>query len=160
MRLPLVLGLVLLVLLLTFREGFGTEATTTGTTTGGSSTAALGPTNQTSAKKGVWGPILVGKGTPATPQTSGANGDGSYPELMGGLGDQAPTALVNGVGVVPAGRALTWTPPGAVGPENVLPSDLLAAADPYRLSRSFSSANYAPKQEPAPFLTDFTAFQK
>lgn len=130
--------------------------TTTGTTTGGSSTS-LGPTSGVvggGSKQGVWGPVVTGKGTPSTSTTANGGPGMGYPELMGGRSASGnPSTMLEGVGIVPPSISSTWMLglSGATLPET---------ADPYRLSRSFSSATYSPKQEPAPFLTDFGAFQK
>jgi hypothetical protein len=40
------------------------------------------------------------------------------------------------------------------------PGDMDVVPDPFRVNRNFSTASYSSKNEPVPFLTDFSAFFK
>jgi hypothetical protein len=155
--------------------GAGGVATTTGNTTGGSSTSSLGPNNllpKTSAMGGrnVFGPIFTSLG-----MASGIQGDSSktnkYPQLLGP--DPKPSTRIEGVGVVAPSKSYTLAKDGSLPssaqtgsdensrflPNSRVPGDQ-EGTDPYRVSQSYLSSRGSYKNEPVPFLTDFSAFQK
>jgi hypothetical protein len=122
----------------------------------------------------VFGPIFTSMGT----LTSGANGVDSsstntYPHLMGG-GDFKPSTRIEGVGIVPPSKNYTLTTDGSLPtaaqtgsdpsnkylPGSRVPGDQDLISDPYRVSQSYLASRGSYKAEPAPFLTNFSAFQK
>jgi hypothetical protein len=144
-------------------------------TTGGTSGNLIGPTSggQSRSGKNIWGPVFSGFGESAAGEGGDSTKTKSYPNLLGGMmGRQS--ARIDGVGIVPPSQ------PGFGLDLGVLPStaslgtdanarflpfsrpqaDAGFSADPYRLSKSFSTANYSPQPDPVPFLTDFSAFFK
>lgn len=153
------------------------------TTTGGSSGNLIGPTSGGVGKTGknVWGPVFVGLG-----ESSAEGGDSTksnaYPNLLGGMmGRQS--SRIDGVGIVsPSQPGLTSSggsggfglDMGAMPSLSSLGTEANArflpfsrpgadpgfTADPYRLSKSYSTKNYSPENDPVPFLTDFSAFFK
>jgi len=157
--------------------GSGGVATTTGNTTGGSSTSSLGPNNllpKTSAMggRGVFGPLFTALGGDGS---GGINGDSSktnqYPQLLGP--DPKPSTRIEGVGVVPPSKSYTLANDGSLPspaqlgcsensrflPTSRVPGDQ-EGTDPYRVSQSYLASRGSYKNEPVPFLTDFSAFQK
>jgi hypothetical protein len=156
--------------------GVGSAAATmSGSTTGGSSTSSLGPTSGTTGASGqrVFGPVFTARGA------GGMDGGDSsktntYPELMGGRGGAAPSTKVDGLGIVSPSKNWLLTTDGSLPsmdslgasemskyfPTSRTPGDMDLIPDPYRLSRNFSTSSYSSKTEPAPFLTDFSAFLK
>jgi len=154
----------------------GELATTTGTTTGGSSTSSRGPTNGTTGASGqrVFGPVFTGRGEGGNPNGGDSTQTNQYPELMGGRGGAPPSTKVEGAGIVPPSKNWLLTTDGSLPsscslgadanskffPTSRCPGDMDLIPDPYRVSRNFSTASYSSKTEPAPFLTDFSAFLK
>ena len=153
----------------------GGLGTLTGSSTGGSSTSSMGPTSGTTGASGqrVFGPVFTARGA------GGMDGGDSsktntYPELMGGRGGAAPSTKVDGAGIVPPSKNWLLTTDGSLPsmdslgasemskyfPTSRTPGDMDLIPDPYRLSRNFSTSSYSSKTEPAPFLTDFSAFLK
>lgn len=119
--------------------------------------------------KQVFGPQFTGRG-----EVSGVSGMDSsktnqYPELLGG-GNAKPSTRVEGAGITNPSRNFEGSLPTTAGlgadenskylPFSRQPGDMDVIPDPYRVSQSFSSANYGFKTEPVPFLTDFSSFQK
>jgi hypothetical protein len=151
-------------------------STTTGSSTGGSSTSSMGPTsgNSGSRDKQVFGPVFTARGD-GNPGGNGGDStqNNTYPELMGGRSG-TPSTKVAGAGVVPPsknwllsvdGSLPSWDSLGSADmskyfPTARTPGDMDLIPDPYRLSRNFSTSSYSSKTEPAPFLTDFSAFLK
>lgn len=154
----------------------GGMGTTTGSSTGGSSTSSMGPTsgNSGARAKQVFGPVFTARGTSSS---GGAAGDSTqtntYPELMGGRSTGVSTN-VEGAGIVAPSKNWLLTTDGSLPswdslgsadlskyfPTSRTPGDMDLIPDPYRLSRNFSTSSYSSKTEPAPFLTDFSAFLK
>ena len=154
----------------------GGMGTITGSSTGGSSTSSMGPTsgNAGSRSKQVFGPVFTSRGEGGNPGNGGdSTKSNNYPELMGGRGGGVSTKIA-GAGVVPPsknwlltndGSLPSWESLGAMDmskyfPTSRTPGDMDLIPDPYRLSRNFSTSSYSSKTEPAPFLTDFSAFLK
>jgi hypothetical protein len=121
------------------------------------------------ANNQIWGPPFSGLGRPRN-WGDGGDGSGRYPNLLGPPRQQAP--YMTGVGVVPpsasSSMAGTLPPPGSTGsdpmaaflPYSRQPGDQDRIPDPYRVSQSYSPSSNSSKNEPVPFLTDFSAFLK
>jgi hypothetical protein len=156
--------------------GVGSAAATmSGTTTGGSSTSSLGPTSGTTGASGqrVFGPVFTARGAGGGMDGGDSSKTNTYPELMGGRGGAASTK-VDGAGIVSPSKNWLLTTDGSLPsmdslgasemskyfPTSRTPGDMDLIPDPYRLSRNFSTSSYSSKTEPAPFLTDFSAFLK
>ena len=149
----------------------GGMGTTTGSSTGGSSTSSMGPTSGNRSKQ-VFGPVFTAQGASSGGPTADSSKTNKYPELMGGRTDSS--TRIEGVGVVDPSKNWKLTQDGSLPSEDSLgatgaskffptsrsPRDMDLIPDPYRLSRNFSTASYSSKTEPAPFLTDFSAFLK
>ena len=152
----------------------GSAGTGTGSSTGGSSTSSMGPTsgNSGTRSKQVFGPVFTAQGPSAGGPTADSSRTNRYPELMGGMTDTS--TRIEGVGVVEPSKNWKLTMDGSLPPAcstgsdsgsslfptSRCPGDMDLIPDPYRLSRNFSTASYSSKTEPAPFLTDFSAFLK
>ena len=146
----------------------GTPENPGANTTGGSSTTNWGGGGGDASSR-VWGPPFGGTGTPRNLSGGGGGGDG-YPTLLGPPSDSS--AYWAGVGVVPPSKntllkgslpssASTGSDPmSGFLPYSRQPGDQDLIADPYRVAQSYSTANYSSKNEPVPFLTDFSAFLK
>ena len=150
-------------------------ASMTGTTTGGSSTSSLGPTNLPPGTKGarvVYGPEWKGLGEGGA---GGAGGDSSktrsYPVLLGP--EPVASTRIDGVGIVAPSQnyllGISGSLPslgslGATEASKYLPyartPNTEPSIDPWRVSSSFSTASYSQKTDPVPFLADFSAFQR
>lgn len=147
------------------------------TTTGGGSTSMRGPTSGGPANRlrQVFGPVFTERGNEVSAGGNG-NGDSSqtniYPELLGGQIDRS--SRIPGVGVVPPSKNWTIANDGSLPskssmgsddmarffPFSRMPGDMDIVPDPYRVAKTFSQSSYSSKTEPAPFLTDFSAFLK
>jgi hypothetical protein len=154
----------------------GGMGTLTGSSTGGSSTSSMGPTsgNTGNRSKQVFGPVFTSRGEGGNPGNSGdSTKTNNYPELMGGQSTTASTKIPGAGIVAPSknwlltmdGSLPSWDSLGASEmskyfPTSRTPGDMDLIPDPYRLSRNFSTSSYSSKTEPAPFLTDFSAFLK
>ena len=152
----------------------GGLGTGTGSSTGGSSISSMGPTsgNSGTRSKQVFGPVFTAQGPSAGGPTADSSRTNRYPELMGGMTDTS--TRIEGVGVVDPSKNWKLAQDGSLPSEDSLgatgaskffptsrsPGDMDLIPDPYRLSRNFSTASYSSKTEPAPFLTDFSAFLK
>lgn len=112
----------------------------------------------------VWGPRTTGLGTPRN-FGSGGDGDGQYPTLLGP--PRKTSGYMTGVGVLgdkpgadlPSSASLGSDPLSGFLPFSRQPGDQELIADPYRVAQSYSASSYSSKNEPVPFLTDFSAFQ-
>jgi len=149
------------------------QATVTGTSTGGTTASSLGATSNPNLTGGtaVWGPQYTGKGQPPNNNTSVDPSQLNYPQLLGGMNGKSGT-LVPGVGVVAPSKnvqlAQSGQLPTSAGlgsdensqylPYSRTPGDQDLVPNPYK--GEFSSSNYSVKNEPVPFLTDFSAFMK
>ena len=154
----------------------GGMGTLTGSSTGGSSTSSMGPTsgNSSTRSKQVFGPVFTSRGEGGNPGDGGdSTKTNNYPELMGGQSATASTKIPGAGIVAPSknwlltmdGSLPSWDSLGASDmskyfPTSRTPGDMDLIPDPYRLSRNFSTSSYSSKTEPAPFLTDFSAFLK
>jgi type IV pilus biogenesis protein CpaD/CtpE len=152
--------------------GSGGSATTTGTTTGGSSASSPGPNNllPTMGGRNVFGPLFTSLG-----DSSAQGGDSSktnkYPALLGP--NPKPSTRIEGAGIVDPSKNYTLANDGSLPtgahtgsdensrflPTSRVPGDM-DVVDPYRTSQSFQASSYSFKNEPVPFLTDFSAFQR
>jgi hypothetical protein len=83
------------------------------------------------------------------------NGDG-YPGLLG----PPPTGPKAGKNNLPSSASLGTDPLSGFLPFSRQPGDQELIPDPYRVSQSYSPSSYSSKNEPVPFLTDFSAFFK
>jgi hypothetical protein len=106
----------------------------------------------------VWGPPFSGLGSPR--DLSGGNGDGGdgYPSLLGPppQGDK----YWSDRGRMPSSGSLGSDALSGFLPFSRQPGDMDLIPDPYRVSQSYSPSSYSSKNEPVPFLTDFSAFLK
>jgi hypothetical protein len=155
--------------------GAGGSATTTGNTTGGSSTSSPGPNNLlplTSSMGGrnVFGPLFTSLGKGGGPQGDSSKTN-EYPQLLGP--DPTPSTRIEGAGVVSPSKNYTMTKDGTLPsaaqtgsnegsqylPNSRVPGDQ-EGTDPYRVSQTYLASRGSYKNEPVPFLTDFSAFQK
>ena len=150
-----------------------------GNTTGGSSTSSIGPNSGGGGdrRKQIFGPEFTsigdGAGDPARDPARDSSKTTVYPKLLGG-GETKPTTRIEGAGIVPPSKNWQLKMDGSLPsfgglgsnedskylPTSRVPGDMEKIADPYRVSQSYSAANYSFKTEPVPFLTDFSAFQK
>lgn len=114
----------------------------------------------------IWGPKTTGLGTPRNFGDGDGSGAGRYPTLLGPPRTSSP--YMTGVGVVgasqagvtlPSSASLGSDPLSAFLPFSRQPGDQELVTDPYRVAQSYSPASYSSKNEPVPFLTDFSAFQ-
>jgi hypothetical protein len=136
-----------------------------GTTTGGGQATASSGRGFGIANNQIWGPPFSGLGRPRNWNESG-DGSGRYPNLLGPPRQQAP--YMSGVGVVPPTRSMDLPSSTSLGsdpmsgflPFSRQPGDQDRIPDPYRVSQSYSPASNSSKNEPVPFLTDFSAFLK
>lgn len=161
----LVLVLVLFALLL-MKSREGVDETLTGPT--GPATQPVGVAKASdmyasAPKAPVFGPEFVGYGTPSRDGTGG-DGDGTktrtYPELLGGKAPAGPTGPQSSV-VLPPLSSLGLDGDARFLPYSRTPGDMDRIPDPYRVSQSWLPSRYSySKTEPAPFLTDFSAFLK
>jgi hypothetical protein len=134
--------------------------TTTGPAAGGPMARGFGTANNR-----IWGPPFSGFGRLRN-WGDGGDGSGRYPNLLGPPRERAP--YMSGVGVVPPSQSAILPPPGSTGsdpmaaylPYSRQPGDRELIPDPYRVSQSYSPASHSSKNEPVPFLTDFSAFLK
>jgi hypothetical protein len=128
---------------------------------GGSYAPAYGSSNNmgeaSSYDNRVWGPPFVGTGVG---RDYGGDGDGDvYPNLLGPPPNR-PT--LSGT----TGRNYSLPSSGSMGadflsrflPFSRQPGDMDVIPDPYRVSQSYSPSSYSSRNEPVPFLTDFSAF--
>lgn len=110
-------------------------------------------------RKQVFGPLFtsVGDGGNFGSSTNGKDTSktNQYPELLGGLGEKR----IEKSGM-PTSAGLGSNEDSKYLPTSRVPGDMEKIPDPWRVSQSFSAANYSFKTEPVPFLTDFSAFQK
>jgi hypothetical protein len=138
--------------------GSGGNAVMTGNTTGGSSDTSLGSTAGGGGyrRKQIFGPLFTSRGEGAGSGSSGnSTKDNVYPELLGG--GFPKNSDTSGL---PSSAGLGSDEASKYFPTSRVPGDMDLIPDPYRVSQSFSASNYSVKNEPVPFLTDFSAFQK
>jgi hypothetical protein len=154
-------------------SAIASQANVTGTTTGGTTASSLGPTSNPNTSRGtnVWGPQGNGTGEAPNNNTSVNPNQMKYPQLLGGMGGKSGT-MIPGVGVVPPSKNVELVKSGQLPtsaglgsnensqylPYSRTPGDQDLVPNPYK--GEFSSSNYSVKNEPVPFLTDFSAFMK
>lgn len=129
---------------------------------------APSPPAEPSQKSKIYGPQFTGLGTP-DPNSGAGNGNGGsgqYPEIWGGGGSKGGpggTGAAGGQG----GSSIVMPPLSSLGldsnamyfPYSRSPGDMDLVPDPYRVAQSWLPSRYSyNKTEPAPFLTDFSAF--
>jgi hypothetical protein len=109
--------------------------------------------------KQVFGPLFtgIGEGGAITDDSSSRN---RYPELLGGRGNGAPKKNEDEKGAMPTIGGLGGLGSSRFFPFSRVPGDMEKIPDPYRVSQTFTAANYSFKTDPVPFLTDFSAFFK
>jgi hypothetical protein len=118
------------------------------------------------ANNQIWGPPFSGFGNLRNWGDGDGSGSGRYPIVLGPPREESP--YMSGVGVVPGSQTPDLPPPGSTGsdpmaaflPYSRQPGDKELIPDPYRVSQSYSPASNSSKNEPVPFLTDFSAFLK
>ena len=123
----------------------------------GSSSPAAASTGSKFSQR-IWGPQFNELG----PRTGDGNGDTTktttYPQLLGG--DAGKYEGGDGSKIqLPSLGSLGLNADANFFPFSRSPGDMELIADPYRVSSMFSAASYSPTPAPAPFLTDFSAFQ-
>ena len=155
------------------------SSTSAGGTTGGSSTSSSAPNSggtpggSSDRTKQVFGPTFTGRGEGGGVTGADSSKTNQYPELMGGGNTKPSTRTPGGDitspskswqlsmnGSLPSSASLGTDENSKFLPFSRQPGDMELIPDPYRVSQSFSSANYGFKTEPLPFLTDFSAFQR
>jgi hypothetical protein len=109
--------------------------------------------------KQVFGPLFtgIGEGGAITDDSSSRN---RYPELLGGRGNGVPKKNEDEKGAMPTIGGLGGLGSSRFFPFSRVPGDMEKIPDPYRVSQTFTAANYSFKTDPVPFLTDFSAFFK
>jgi hypothetical protein len=151
--------------------GVGTSAgTSEGNTTGGASTTSFGPNSGSGTGGAVWGPAFTSFGSLLGGDTGDSTTTTQYPILLGGI--TKPSTRLDGVGItepssswqlslsgqLPSMDSLGANAGSQFLPYSRTPGDQDIIPDPFRVSQQFSAASYSSRQEPAPFLTDFSAF--
>ena len=138
-------------------------APTPGNTTGGSSTRSLEPEQGGGGdrRKQIFGPLFTSIGDGGNVDGGDSSKTNKYPELLGG-GMMAPVKgrQLTKDGSLPSTAGLGSDEDSKYLPTSRVPGDMEKIADPWRVSQSFSAANYSFKTDPVPFLTNFSAFQK
>jgi hypothetical protein len=119
-----------------------------------------------------FGPLYTSLGEIAA-QGGDSSKSNKYPTLLGP--NPKPSTRIEGAGVVDPSKNYTLANDGSLPssahtgsdensrflPTSRVPGDMdLVAADPYRTSQSFQASSYSLRNEPVPFLTDFSAFQR
>jgi hypothetical protein len=144
------------------------------TTTGGSTTSMQGPTSGGAANRlrQVFGPQFTERGNQVPPNDGDSSQTNVYPELLGGKVDSSTRIPGAGItapsknwqlannGSLPSKTSMGSDEMSRYFPFSRSPGDMDIIPDPYRVAQTFSTSSYASKTEPAPFLTDFSAFQK
>ena len=144
------------------------------TTTGGSTTSMQGPTTGGAANRlrQVFGPQFTERGNQVPPNDGDSSQTNVYPELLGGKVDSS--SRIPGAGITAPSKNWQLANNGSLPPKTSMgsdemsryfpfsrsPGDMDIIPDPYRVAQTFSTSSYASKTEPAPFLTDFSAFQR
>lgn len=122
--------------------------------------------------KQVFGPQFTEVGNAVGGGTGDSSQTNVYPELLGGMIDTSTRIPGAGIGNPSANWSLAnnGSLPNAQSmgadqmsryfPFSRTPGDMDVIPDPYRVAQTFSTSSYSSKTEPAPFLTDFSAFLK
>lgn len=123
--------------------------------------AAPAPARKPDRLRQVFGPQFTERGNAVSTDTGDSSKSNVYPELIGGTLGRAPdtSSRTPGAGITfPSTSSLGLGDISRYFPFSRTPGDLDVIPDPYRLSKTFSASSYSSKTEPAPFLTDFSAF--
>jgi len=131
----------------------------------GSGSAGAGSSGSTAGSGGgdrlkqVFGPLYtsIGSGGLITDDSTKTS---RYPELLGGGGNGVPNKNQDQKGSMPTIGGLGALESSRFFPFSRVPGDMDKIPDPYRVSQTFTAANYSFKTDPVPFLTDFSAFFK
>lgn len=125
---------------------------------------APSPAAEPSQKSRIYGPLFTGLGTPdPNGRGNGGGGSGQYPEIWGGGGSKGGAGGTGAAG----GSSIVMPPLSSLGldanamyfPYSRSPGDMDLIPDPYRVAQTWLPSRYSyNKTEPAPFLTDFSAF--
>jgi len=132
----------------------------TGGTNGMSGTPSTGETTGGGDRlRQVFGPLYtsIGSGGLITDDSTTTS---RYPELLGGGGNGVPKKNEDEKGAMPTIGGLGGLGSSRFFPFSRVPGDMEKIPDPYRVSQTFTAANYSFKTDPVPFLTDFSAFFK
>lgn len=123
-----------------------------------SNTSGMTPTTAGDRLKQVFGPLYtsIGSGGLITDDSTKTS---RYPELLGGGGNGVPSKK-DDKGLIPTAGGLGALESSRFFPFSRVPGDMEKIPDPYRVSQTFTAANYSFKTDPVPFLTDFSAFFK
>ena len=124
-------------------------------TTGGTTSETTGGGDRL---RQVFGPLYtsIGSGGLITDDSTKTS---RYPELLGGGGNGVPSKK-DDKGLIPTAGGLGSLESSRFFPFSRVPGDMEKIPDPYRVSQTFTAANYSFKTDPVPFLTDFSAFFK
>ena len=137
-------------------SGSGSAGSGSGSGSAGSGSVGMGGGDRL---KQVFGPLFtgIGEGGTITDDSSSRN---RYPELLGGRGNGVPKKNEDEKGAMPTIGGLGGLGSSRFFPFSRGPGDMEKIPDPYRVSQTFTAANYSFKTDPVPFLTDFSAFFK
>lgn len=137
----------------------------TGTASSAGSSSMSRPSITPSQKSKIYGPEFTELGSPIG-NGNGRGSSGQYPEIWGGGGTDS-NAMVGtssqggGSVVMPPMSSLGLDSNAMYFPYSRTPGDMDKIPDPYRVSQTWLPSKYGyNKTEPAPFLTDFSAFLK
>jgi hypothetical protein len=120
----------------------------------------------------VFGPQFTERGNQVPPNDGDSSQTNVYPELLGGKVDSSSRIPGAGItapsknwqlannGSLPSKTSMGSDEMSRYFPFSRSPGDMDIIPDPYRVAQTFSTSSYASKTEPAPFLTDFSAFQR
>jgi hypothetical protein len=127
--------------------------------TGGTSLMSGTPSTGGDRLRQVFGPLYtsIGSGGLITDDSTTTS---RYPELLGGGGNGVPKKNEDEKGAMPTIGGLGGLGSSRFFPFSRVPGDMEKIPDPYRVSQTFTAANYSFKTDPVPFLTDFSAFFK
>jgi hypothetical protein len=138
--------------------GSGSAGSSSSGSSAGSGSGSVGMGGGDRLKQ-VFGPLFtgIGEGGTITDDSSSRN---RYPELLGGRGNGVPKKNEDEKGAMPTIGGLGGLGSSRFFPFSRVPGDMEKIPDPYRVSQTFTAANYSFKTDPVPFLTDFSAFFK
>lgn len=136
--------------------GSSSSGSSAGSGSAGSSGIGMGGGDRL---KQVFGPLFtgIGEGGTITDDSSSRN---RYPELLGGREIGVRNKNQDEKGAMPTIGGLGGLGSSRFFPFSRVPGDMEKIPDPYRVSQTFTAANYSFKTDPVPFLTDFSAFFK
>ncbi len=105
----------------------------------------------------IWGPPFAGLGVGRDFGGGIAGGGGGYPVILGPTPNRATLGRNYG-GTLPTSGGAGSDILSKYLPFSRQPGDMDLVPDPYRVSQSYSPSSYSSRNEPVPFLTDFSAF--